>query len=127
MSHLWLANSYSLSGFSPGRPRGIGPRGPLETAAQNGFEKQVWHASVGWYPWVMAPQQLAHWLNDLHALQSDDAARDDINEAFLLHGIPKQTLFKVLNNGLSDKFSGGKYAFCYSLKISFLVPYVDNN
>eukprot|EP01047_Picozoa_sp_COSAG01_P010597 COSAG01_NODE_452_length_16879_cov_474.367223_11_plen_73_part_00 len=48
-------------------------------------------------------------VSDLCTAQNDDAARPDINEAFLLHGIPKQTLVKVLNNGLSDKFSGGQY------------------
>ena len=45
----------------------------------------------------------------LRVMQREAAARADINEAFLLHGIPKHTLNKVLNNGLSDKFSGGQY------------------
>ena len=41
-------------------------------------------------------------------MQHDDAVRMDINEAFLLHGVPKATLMEVLTNGLNEKFSGGQ-------------------
>jgi Ca2+-binding EF-hand superfamily protein len=38
--------------------------------------------------------------------QQDDAARDDVNETFLLHGIPKHAVADVLQNGLDPRYSG---------------------
>ena len=42
-------------------------------------------------------------------LRSDrgDAARRDINEVYLLHGLPKSVLHKVMHEGLNEKFAGG--------------------
>ena len=67
-----------ISGYSPLRPRGIGPRGPLEKAAHVGFMSN-------------------------HA----DAVREDVNEAFLLHGVPKQSLNAIIHNGLDERYAGG--------------------
>jgi serine/threonine protein kinase len=38
---------------------------------------------------------------------NSDRVRLNVNEAFLLHGVPKGTLHKVLTNGLNERFSGG--------------------
>ena len=38
---------------------------------------------------------------------NSDRVRLNVNEAFLLHGVPRGTLHKVLTNGLNERFSGG--------------------
>jgi serine/threonine protein kinase/Ca2+-binding EF-hand superfamily protein len=38
--------------------------------------------------------------------RQDDAARDDVNETFLLHGIPKHAVADVLQTGLDERYSG---------------------
>ena len=69
------------SGFNNnGRHRNMGPRGPVDDACSKG----------------------GGGFTDHHT----DAARRNVNEAFLLHGLPADTLHKVLTNGLSEKFSG---------------------
>ena len=36
----------------------------------------------------------------------EDAARQDINEVFLLHGLPKGTVFDVIRSGFNERYSG---------------------
>ena len=38
---------------------------------------------------------------------SSDRARVNINETFLLHGVPSVTLHKILTNGFNERFAGG--------------------
>lgn len=49
----------------------------------------------------------------------DDRARQDVNETFLMHGIPKQTLLKVMTNGLNEHFAGGNKGSLFGEGIYF--------
>ena len=37
---------------------------------------------------------------------AEDVGRSDVNETFLMHGIPKQVLHDVLMNGLDERYAG---------------------
>ena len=52
-------------------------------------------------------------------IDGEDAARKDVNETFLMHGIPKQNLVKVMTNGLHEHFSGSNKGSLFGEGIYF--------
>eukprot|EP01043_Picozoa_sp_COSAG02_P044832 COSAG02_NODE_4041_length_5869_cov_2.628250_2_plen_785_part_00 len=52
------------------------------------------------------PPQLQLAMQQGFCLDEEDEARKDVNESFLMHGIPKENLVKVMTNGLHEHFAG---------------------
>lgn len=37
---------------------------------------------------------------------ADDAGRQDVNETFLLHGLPKAVVMDIVQNGFDERYAG---------------------